>query len=117
MVLYEAPHRLARTLAELAGTCGPGRRVVLARELTKLHEEHWRGTLGEAIARVDEVDPRGEYVLVLDGAPAPAEVTDDAIRAALAAARTAGATTRDAVADVAEHLGVARRRVYDLATR
>ena len=50
VVLYEAPHRVARTLADLAASCGPDRRIVLARELTKLHEEIWRGTLGEAIS-------------------------------------------------------------------
>ena len=115
VVLYEAPHRLARTLADLAEACGPTRRVVLARELTKLHEELWRGSLGAAVERCGEVEPRGEYVLVLDGSPEPAAADDDDIRAALAAAREGGATTRDAVSEVAAALGVSRRRVYDLA--
>lgn len=116
IVLYEAPHRVARTLADLAAACGPDRRVVLARELTKLHEEHWRGSLAEAVERVAAVEPRGEYVVVVDGAPAPTEVTDEALRSALADARAAGASTRDAVADVAVRFGAAKRRVYDLAT-
>ena len=116
VVLYEAPHRLDRTLADLAAACGPTRRVVVARELTKLHEETWRGTLAEAVERVAEVEPRGEYVLVLDGAPEAAEATDDEISAALDAARAAGASTRDAVALVAEDLAVSKRRVYALAT-
>jgi len=116
VVLYEAPHRVARTLADLEAACGSERRVVLARELTKLYEETWRGTLGEAAARVADVAPRGEYVLVLDGAPTPAEVTDESIVAALEAARAGGATTRDAVATVVDTLGVAKRRAYDLAT-
>ncbi|MEO6989276.1 MAG: 16S rRNA (cytidine(1402)-2'-O)-methyltransferase [Aquihabitans sp.] len=116
VVLYEAPHRVARTLADLAATCGGDRQVVLARELTKLHEEHWRGTLAEAVVRVAEVEPRGEYVLVLDGAEAPPAATDEAIVAALAQARADGASTRDAVAAVVDRLGVAKRRVYDLAT-
>lgn len=115
VVLYEAPHRLARTLADLVGVCGPTRRVALARELTKLHEELWRGSLADAVARCAEVEPRGEYVLVLDGAPAPEVADDDAIRAALDAAREGGATTRDAVGNVAAALGVPRRRVYDIA--
>ena len=115
VVLYEAPHRLARTLVDLAEACGPTRRVVLARELTKLHEELWRGSLGAAVERCDEVEPRGEYVLVLDGAPEPAAADDDDIRSALATAREGGATTRDAVSNVAAALGVSRRRVYDLA--
>ena len=116
VVLYEAPHRVARTLADLAAACGAGRRVVLARELTKLHEEHWRGTLAGAIEHAAAVEPRGEYVLVLDGAEPPVAVTDDAIVAALADARSMGATTRDAVTEVAAQLGAPKRRVYDLAT-
>ncbi len=116
VVLYEAPHRVARTLTDLLAACGPQRRVVLARELTKLHEETWRGTLAEAVARLDDVAPRGEYVMVLDGAPPPAEITDEAIVAALASARADGTSTRDAVAEVAAALGVAKRRVYALAT-
>ena len=116
-VLYEAPHRLARTIEQLHAACGPARRVVIARELTKLHEEFWRGTLEEAVARVAAVEPRGEHVIVLDGAPVPDEVDDGAIVAALTAERSAGASTRDAVAGVAAALGVPKRRVYDLATR
>ena len=116
VVLYEAPHRVARTLADLLSVCEPARRVVLARELTKLHEETWRGTLADAVVRVGEIAPRGEYVVVLDGAPVPEEVTDEAIGAALAAERALGASTRDAVAAVASELAVPKRRVYDLAT-
>ena len=116
VVLYEAPHRVARTLADLAHACGGERRVVLARELTKLHEELWRGSLADAVAHVAAVEPRGEYVLVLDGAPAPAEVTDADITDALDEARRAGASTRDAVGEVAAELGVPKRRVYGLAT-
>ncbi|MBX3312853.1 MAG: 16S rRNA (cytidine(1402)-2'-O)-methyltransferase [Actinobacteria bacterium] len=116
VVLYEAPHRVARTIDDLTAACGPDRRVVLARELTKLHEEVWRGTLGDAVAHLAEREPRGEHVVVLDGAPPPPEVDDPAIVEALAVARAEGASTRDAVAAVASELGVARRRVYDLAT-
>jgi 16S rRNA (cytidine1402-2'-O)-methyltransferase len=115
-ILFEAPHRLLRTLEDLAAACGPDRRVSVARELTKLHEEHRRSTLAEAIAHSLVTEPRGEHVLVLEGAPAPAEVDDDAIREALARLRAAGLSTRDAVADVAAALHVPKRRVYDLAT-
>lgn len=115
-VLYEAPHRVARTLADLAEVCGAARRVVLARELTKLHEEHWRGTLGDAIAHATDVAPRGEFVLVLDGAAEPEASTDAELVAAIERARSAGASTRDAVTEVAESFGVAKRRVYALAT-
>lgn len=117
IVLYEAPHRLARTLDDLAAALGPTRRVVLARELTKLHEEVWRGTLEGAVAHSDEIAPRGEYVLVIDGAPEPAAPDDEAVLVALAAERAAGRSTKDAVAAVSGRLGVPRRRVYELATR
>lgn len=116
VVLYEAPHRLARTVGDLAAACGPERPVALARELTKLHEEHWRGTLAEAVQHVAEREPRGEYVIVLAGAPEPEEADDDAVRRALAAARSEGLSTRDAAARVAAELGVPKRRAYDLAT-
>ncbi len=117
VVLYEAPHRLGRTLADLAAGCGGERRVVLARELTKLHEEVWRGTLAEAAARAQDVEPRGEYVLVLDGAPPSSPPDDERVRAALDVERASGSSTRDAVAAVAASLGVSKRRVYDIATR
>jgi 16S rRNA (cytidine1402-2'-O)-methyltransferase len=94
---------------------GGERRVAIARELTKLHEEVWRGTLAEAVARVAEVEPRGEHVVVVEGAPEPDVVDDDDIRAAIAGRLAAGSSRRDAVAEVAAGLGVARRRVYDLA--
>jgi 16S rRNA (cytidine1402-2'-O)-methyltransferase len=116
IVLYEAPHRLARTLADLAAALGPDRRVVLARELTKLHEELWRGSLAGAIAWCDDRDPRGEFVVVVDGAPPPPEPTDDDIAEALHQARGEGRSTRDAVDEVVGRLGVARKRVYALAT-
>jgi len=117
IVLYEAPHRLARTLDDLAATLEGDRRVVLARELTKLHEETWRGTLDEAITRVAEGAPRGEYVIIIDGAPPPTMATDAELVAALADAVTAGRSTRDATTLVAGRFGVPKRRVYDLATR
>ena len=114
-VLYEAPHRVARTVADLCEACGGDRRVAIARELTKLHEDVWRGTLGEA-SGLDELErPRGEYTVVVDGAPPAPPADDDEVRRAVAAARARGASTRDAVAEVAADLGVAKRRVYDLA--
>jgi 16S rRNA (cytidine1402-2'-O)-methyltransferase len=116
IVLYEAPHRLARTLADLAAAMGPTRRCALARELTKLHEEVWRGTLGAAVDRVAEVEPRGEYVVVVDGAPEPEPATDDELRDELARLLAAGMSTRDASSEVATRFDVPRRRAYALAT-
>ena len=117
IVLYEAPHRLARTLTDLTAALGAERSVVLARELTKLHEEVWRGSLGDAVARCADVEPRGEYVVVVAGAPAPVAATDDELAAAVAAEIGAGRTTRDAVALVSGRYDVSRRRVYDLANQ
>jgi 16S rRNA (cytidine1402-2'-O)-methyltransferase len=115
VVILEAPHRLVRTVTDLAEVCGGGRRVALCRELTKLHEEVWRGTLAEAVTHGDEVSPRGEYVIVLDGAPPAPTATDEQILVALRHARADGHSTRDAVDQVTQALSVARRRVYDLA--
>ena len=114
-VIYEAPTRVVATIADLVGSCGPERRVALARELTKLHEQVWRGALGEALGWLADAETRGEWVIVVGGAPARGEVGDDEIRARLAAASEWGADHKAAVAEVAKSLGVPRRRVYELA--
>lgn len=67
MIFYEAPHKLKTTLSDLAGAFGSGRRISLCRELTKLHEEVLRLSLGEAVEYYSEHEPKGEYVLVLEG--------------------------------------------------
>ena len=115
LVFYEAPHRVDKTLADLADAFGPDRRVVVARELTKLYEEFWRGSLAEAAAWASETPPRGEIAIVLDGAPAPAAPTDDDVSAELRRLLDAGTSTRDAAADVASRFGLAKKRVYNLA--
>jgi 16S rRNA (cytidine1402-2'-O)-methyltransferase len=117
IVLYEAPHRLVRTLSELASVLGDDRRVALARELTKLHEETWRGSLAEAAARAQEFEPRGEYVVVVEGSGAPPPASDAELSAALTRLRADGVSTRDAVAEVAAAYDVPKRRVYGLATK
>jgi 16S rRNA (cytidine1402-2'-O)-methyltransferase len=116
MVLYEAPHRLARTLADLADTLGDTRAIAVARELTKLHEEVWRGTLVGARIWAEEKQPRGELVIVLGGAPEEPPPTDLDVTSALRRELAAGATTRDAATAVARRLGVPKRRAYALAT-
>ncbi|MEQ8716985.1 MAG: 16S rRNA (cytidine(1402)-2'-O)-methyltransferase [Acidimicrobiales bacterium] len=113
VVVYESPHRLGATLADMAEACGGRRRVLVARELTKLHEELWRGTLDEA--REHWTAARGEVVIVVEGAAPPAEPDDAEIAAAVSAEIAAGASKRDAARAVAERLGVARRRAYDAA--
>jgi 16S rRNA (cytidine1402-2'-O)-methyltransferase len=117
VVLYESPRRLHATLTQLLGACGPLREVAIARELTKLHQEVWRGTLDAAVGHAELVEPRGEHVIVLGPAlPAP-EASDEEIGAHVAAAFAEGLSTRDAAARVARDLGVARRRAYDAAMR
>ena len=115
VVLYEAPHRIVRTLADLVAVCGPDRRVAVCRELTKLYEEVRRGSLAEVAGAIGE--PRGEYVVVLDGAPAdaPAEIDDGAIRAALTAELARGASRKDAAGAVAERLGIPKKLAYTVA--
>jgi 16S rRNA (cytidine1402-2'-O)-methyltransferase len=115
IVIYEAPHRLARTLTDLAAAFGRDRRVAVARELTKLHEEVWRGTIGDAVVWATEREPRGELVLVVDGAPAADAATDDDVNAAVHAALDRGLSARDAAAEVASALGVPKRRAYAVA--
>jgi 16S rRNA (cytidine1402-2'-O)-methyltransferase len=117
VVLYEAPHRLARTLADLRAALGVSRRAVLVRELTKLHEETWRGTLDAAVAWAGGAEPRGEFVIVVEGAAEPEPPGDEVVEAALRSVMAAGATARDAAAEVAVELGVPKRRAYELATR
>ena len=116
-VLYEAPHRARATIDDLLVACGPARAVVVARELTKLHEEVWRGTLAEAAGHLAAVAPRGEYVIVLGGAPEPAAATDTDIERALAARLGKGDDKRAAVTAVTRELDVAKRRVYEAVLR
>ena len=114
-ILYEAPHRLERTVADLSEVLLIDPHIVIAREMTKLHEELWRGTLAEAAEWLEAHPPRGEIVLVLAGAPAPPEPDEADLRVAVRAELAAGLRTKEAAAAVAERLGVAKRLVYDLA--
>ena len=114
-ILFEAPHRVRQTVADLAAVAGELRRVALVRELTKMHEDVWRGTLGAAIVHLATKEPRGEYVVVLDGAPPPAPAGEDDVEAALRARLDAGADKKSAIAEVAAALGVPKRVVYEIA--
>ena len=114
VILYEAPHRIERTLADLADALDDTRRCVVARELTKMHEEVWRGLLSDAAAA--HSTPRGEYVIVIDQAAPAAEATDAQLIMAIQQVLDGGATTKDAASEVARRHGVGRNRVYALAT-
>jgi 16S rRNA (cytidine1402-2'-O)-methyltransferase len=114
-ILFEAPHRVRQTVTDLGRAAGPLRRVALVRELTKMHEEVWRGTLGGAAEHLATKEPRGEYVVVLDGAPPPPPAGEDDVEAALRARLEAGADKKSAIAEVAAALGVPKRAVYEIA--
>lgn len=119
MVFYEAPHKLTNTLNDLLAAFGPERRISLCRELTKLHEEVIRTTLQGAVDYYREQDPRGEYVLVLEGA-APPPVTELTLEDALslvAEKLTQGLSRKDAVKLVAKETGFAKNALYDAAMK
>jgi 16S rRNA (cytidine1402-2'-O)-methyltransferase len=115
-VLFEAPGRVAATLRDLASACGEGRAAALCRELTKLHEEVWRGALGELAARAAADAPRGEVTIVMAGAEAlpsamPAITLEEARR--VVAALVAGGLSRSAAArQVATETGLPRRELF-----
>jgi len=116
VVLYEAPHRAERTLNDLANIFGPERRVAVARELTKLHEQVWRGTLADSVTWAADAI-KGELVFVIEGARPAEPASDDEVMAELRTAIADGESKRDAVAAVADRLGVGKNRAYDLVNR
>jgi 16S rRNA (cytidine1402-2'-O)-methyltransferase len=118
LVFFEAPHRIAAALADLAAAFGPDRPAALCRELTKTYEEIRRAPLGELADWASADAPRGEITLVVAGAPAGAAArpSDAELRATLADREAAGSSRRDAIAEVAKEYGLPRREVYAIAT-
>ena len=119
MIFYEAPHKLLSTLEDMTNAFGPDRPLCLCRELTKLHEEAMRTTLGKALSYYQENSPRGEYVLILGGA-APQEEEAPSMEVCLqrvAALREGGMSLKDAVKAVSKDTGVARNVLYDAAIK
>ena len=117
MIFYEAPHKLCATLEDMAKTFGEERPISLCRELSKLHEEIIRTTLGEAIAYYEERQPKGEFVLVVRGAE-PEEEKELTVEDGLAVVmrlREEGMSLKDAVKQVAKDLGLPRNQLYDMA--
>ncbi len=117
MLFHEAPHKLRATLADLAAAFGADRRVALCRELTKRNEEVLRMTLGEAVSYYAEIDPRGEYVLVVDGAqktaaPDGAFWADMDIPTHVAFYIAQGMSKSDAIKKAAKDRGVPKNTVY-----
>jgi len=115
MIFYEAPHKLLTTLEDMAAVFGEDRSISLCRELTKLHEEVVITTLGGAIAKYTENAPKGEFVLVLAGAPE--EVTESAsledAAGKVAQLMAEGLSRKDAVKQVAKELNLPKNAVYD----
>jgi 16S rRNA (cytidine1402-2'-O)-methyltransferase len=115
-VLYEAPARVADTLAELAAAGAGERAAAVCRELTKQFEEFRRGTLGELAAYYDDVPPRGEVVIVIAGASAPAGASEEQLRERAAELRAEGRSARDVASALVSELGAARNLAYRIAT-
>ena len=117
MILYESPHRLLRTLEDLAESLGKERRIAIARELTKLHEEFWRGSIEDAIAYFTVQAPRGEFTLVLEGAQPKEKTvwTEDVILRELQNLIDSGISRSDASRQLAELADLPRRQIYQLA--
>ncbi len=118
VIFYEAPHRLRATLDELAAAFGGDRSVTLCRELTKLHEEIWKTTLAEAAAHYAQTDPRGEYVLVMAGAPEPgpedAPTPEETAARALALMQEQGLAPSAAAKAAAQSTPYGKSEIYKL---
>lgn len=119
MIFYEAPHRLCATLQALAETFGPDRRISLCRELTKLHEQVLRTTLGQAAAHYAQNEPRGEFVLIVEGAAqcAPEKIPLAKAVQQVQAAMSKGLRRKEAVRQVAEQTGYGKNELYDASMK
>ena len=117
MVFYEAPHKLEDTLEDFVAVFGPQRRIALCRELTKLHEEVVRTTVGQALEDCASRPPRGEYVLVVEGAEdAPVEQADPQLALKrVEQLRSEGLSLKEACAKAGEEFGMKKRQLYDMS--
>ena len=111
VVLFVSPHRFQADLEDLAAACGKGRNVVVTRELTKLHEEVWVGTIGGAVEEWSQRAPKGEFTIVLaPGEPEPFSVVDATAQARLLVSE--GSSPSDAAREVSRATGIPRREIY-----
>ena len=119
MIFYEAPHKLLATLESMAEVFGGERPISLCRELTKLHEEVVRTTLADAIQKYTEQPPKGEFVLVVAGAPEKEveAITEDVILARLQELIDSGLSKKDAIKQTAAELSLPKNEVYDLSLK
>ena len=119
MLFHEAPHKLLRTLDDLREVFGSDRRVAVCRELTKLNEEVLRATLGEVAEHFREKEPRGEFVLVVEGASAPKTAAEQEMSVAeqVALCEKQGLSRKDAIKQVARDRGVPKNEIYQIMLR
>ncbi|MEW5957490.1 MAG: 16S rRNA (cytidine(1402)-2'-O)-methyltransferase [Chloroflexota bacterium] len=115
LVFFEAPHRLLASLIDMADILGDTRTLAVCRELTKLYEEIWRGTLAGAVEEWRRREPRGEFTLIVEGAGSPPVWHEARVKAALHAAIAAGLTPKAAIRQVTDQSGWSKREVYALA--
>ncbi|WP_445635496.1 16S rRNA (cytidine(1402)-2'-O)-methyltransferase [Nostoc sp. DSM 114161] len=116
LIFYESPHRLQDTLQDLSEILGSDRQIVLGRELTKLYEEFWRGTIAEAIAHYNQREPQGEYTLIVAGIPASQpQLTQEELKAELKQLISQGISRSQASRQLAKLTSLPRRQIYQLA--
>ncbi|HEY9802245.1 MAG TPA: 16S rRNA (cytidine(1402)-2'-O)-methyltransferase [Leptolyngbyaceae cyanobacterium] len=116
LIFYESPHRLRETLQDLAQVWGSDRQIVLARELTKLYEEFWRGSIGDAIAHYQQREPQGEYTILVAGKP-PSQtlLTEEQLKAELQQLISQGISRSQASRQMTKYTSLNRRQVYQIA--
>lgn len=116
LIFYESPYRLQQTLQDFANIFSPSRQIVLARELTKLHEQFWRGTIEDAIAYYTDHEPKGEFTLVLAGAPPESPVLSEAaLKAELSQLINQGLSRSQAARQLSHLTNLPRRHLYQMA--
>lgn len=116
LIFYESPHRLRETLQDLGEVWGSDRQIVLARELTKLYEEFWRGTIADAIALYSQREPQGEYTLLVAGnPPSQLQLTEEQLKAELLQIMKQGISRSQASRQLAKSTSLSRRHLYQLA--
>lgn len=116
MILYEAPHRLLKTLGDLSTALGSDRRIALGRELTKRFEEYWYGTLDTALVHYQEVSPRGEFTLVVQGSELTGPVlSEEALKAELQTLIESGLSRSEASRQLAKATGKPKKMIYQLS--
>jgi 16S rRNA (cytidine1402-2'-O)-methyltransferase len=116
IILYEAPHRLVKTLTDLSTTLEPDRAIALGRELTKRFEEFWYGTLQAALAHYESTDPKGEFTVVIHGAADQGPiVTETALKEELQRLLAAGLSRSEASRQLAQATGQSRKVIYQLS--